>query len=380
MLTILMIDDEEDLVSTVQNHIEAELQDVRFEKEHNWKNALVRLESVRPDLVILDWFRGVAGTGDVAGKKVLEEIWKKWFCPVVVYSAGSVDLGEEALSDHPFVKTVEKGNKSLLKVSGHLRDFSSHVNTLKEVANDIDRVKHEVLRDLAAAVYTSLATEEKRLGVLKRATRRRIAAIMDDPQHLGDDSAQPWEQYIFPVLTNHPIMGDVIRLSNQPVTNPTAHRVILTPTCDMVSHGGKPCKAPLFLAAKCDDPKKLLSHGLGLQVGTKAKKSDVKSSLKKALNDAHTSGLVVLPECAGRIPLMIVDLRDLELIPATDVATGTEMNKKYQRVASIDSPFRENIAWGYLQIGCRPGVPPRDCQELAATLADLWDYGAEAKK
>ena len=31
-----------------------------------------------------------------------------------------------------------------------------------------------------------------------------------------------------------------------------------------------------------------------------------------------------------------------------------------RRIASLDSPFREFVGWAYLQISCRPGVPPRD--------------------
>ncbi len=378
MLTVLMIDDEADLVTTVQTYIESELADLHFEKENNWKNAISRVASIRPDLVILDWFSGAGGTGEAAGANVLSEIWKQWFCPVVVYSAGEVDLGNEIPPAHPFVKVVEKGDKSLQKVADHLRDFHPHANALKEVSLDLDRVRHEVLRELAAAVYTSVTIEQERIDVLKRAARRRIAAIIDDLQHMGDGKAQPWEQYIFPVLTNHPIMGDVIRLTDQPATSPTAHRVILTPTCDMVSFGDKPCKASHFLVAKCDDPKRFLSEGI--LVGAKPKKSEVKESLKSALNEAQKSGLVILPGCMGLIPLMVIDLRSLELIPATDVARATEKNKKYQRIASIDSPFREHIGWGYMQIGCRPGVPPRDSKTVATALADLLEYPADLKQ
>jgi hypothetical protein len=116
----------------------------------------------------------------------------------------------------------------------------------------------------------------------------------------------------------------------------------------------------------------------GLLLGSKVKKGDVTDSLRSALNEAHKGGLVVLPGCAGFIPLMVLDLKDLEMIPATDVAGGTEKDKKYLRVASIDSPFREYIGWGYIQVGCRPGVPPRDSKMLATELAALWDY-AEKK-
>ena len=33
---------------------------------------------------------------------------------------------------------------------------------------------------------------------------------------------------------------------------------------------------------------------------------------------------------------------------------------EYIRVVSIDSPFREQIAWAYLNTAGRPGVPDRD--------------------
>lgn len=378
MLTVLMIDDDANLVETVRAHIESLEGPIAFHSELDFKKAEQRIKEVRPDVMILDWFHGPAVVGDDAGKQVWTKMWKAWFCPVVVYSAGDVDLGEEFQGEHPFVKTVEKQSGSEKTVGSHLDSFRPHVNVLKEVAHDLDRVKHDVLRDLAAAVYTSLTTDEERLGVLKRAARRRIAAVMDDLQHMGDERAQAWEQYIFPVLTNHPIMGDIIRITDQPATDPKAFRVILSPTCDMVSYGGRPCKVSHFLAAKCDDPKRFLSEGI--LVGANAKKSDVKQNLAPALNEAQKSGLVVLPGCAGIIPLMVIDLRELELIPATDVAGGTERNKKYVRVASIDSPFREHIGWAYLQVGCRPGIPPRDSKTLAAALAELWDYATGPKK
>ena len=53
---------------------------------------------------------------------------------------------------------------------------------------------------------------------------------------------------------------------------------------------------------------------------------------------------------------MVADLRDLELISTQDIGS----HKPFRRVASLDSPFRELIAWAYLQTACRPGLPDRD--------------------
>ncbi len=378
MLTILMIDDDAGLVETARSQLAGPT--IRFESETDFKKAAQRIREVRPDIVILDWFQGSPTTGEAAGKDVWAEIWKAWFCPVVLYSAGDVDIEAEVPQDqqHPFVKTVAKGAKSLDTVSGHLEGFRAHAGALKEVAEDIDRVKHDIMRDLSAAVFTSVTTTDTdRAAVLKRAARRRLAAVMDDHHHISAENAYPWEQYVFPVLTGHPVTGDIIRLTDQPWTNTSAYRVILSPTCDMVTHGGRPCKVNQYLTAKCGDPQRFLKDGLNL--AGKQKKENIEKLVRSALNEAQKSGFFVLPECTGLIPLMAVDLRDLELIPTTDVAGGSEKTKKYCRVASIDSPFREYVGWGYMQVGCRPGVPPRDSEQLVSAIAGLWVNPPETK-
>ncbi len=57
---------------------------------------------------------------------------------------------------------------------------------------------------------------------------------------------------------------------------------------------------------------------------------------------------------------MTACLRDLELIGVDRVAASGEAGKDYRRICSVDSPFREQLAWAYLQIAGRPGVPDRD--------------------
>lgn len=69
------------------------------------------------------------------------------------------------------------------------------------------------------------------------------------------------------------------------------------------------------------------------------------------------------------IPTMAAYLRDLEFIPFGDIGI---QDKPFLRIASIDSPFRELIAWAYLNTACRPGLPDRDfnswCNEVIDTF------------
>jgi len=56
---------------------------------------------------------------------------------------------------------------------------------------------------------------------------------------------------------------------------------------------------------------------------------------------------------------MAIKLRDTEFVKFDEVFGAAE-NRKFNRVASIDSPFREQIAWANMQIASRPALPDRE--------------------
>lgn len=377
MLTVLMIDDQSAVIDTIRDHLAVEAPDITL-IGHNFDEAAAKLPEIRPDAIILDWFLGNPTTGEAEGRNRLETIWQSWFCPVVIYSAGEVDLVSQDHRGHPFVIVQGKGGGSEKKLVEHLTAFRPHVEALQQVADEVERAKRSVLRDLARLVFAALPVEDSRRDVFRRAARRRIAAIADDAQALGDESNLPWEQYIFPVLSSHPITGDILHAADADPKVPSNYRVILTPTCDLVPRKGGKCKVTHVLAGKCNDPTKFVREGLSMPVGTNRKK--IEETLNRAMNEAHQSGWVIYPECTGVVPLMALNLRDLELIPESDIGMPADTGKKYHRIASVDSPFREYIAWGFLQIGCRPGIPPRNSSALVQALAALCDNQAQATK
>ncbi len=65
-------------------------------------------------------------------------------------------------------------------------------------------------------------------------------------------------------------------------------------------------------------------------------------------------------------------MRDLDLIPLKEIGT-LNSDKKYLRVASIDSPFRELISWSYLQVAARPGLPDRNFESWIQEISDAWN-------
>jgi hypothetical protein len=287
----------------------------------------------------------------------------------VIYTAYSVEFQERPPDDHPFVKVVSKGSGTEHTVLAHVQEFAPHASDVGEALAEVERVTTAVLRDMAVVVFKGTQDKETRREILLRSARRRVAAMMDDSLTQTSKPLMSWEQYIFPVLSSHPLMGDILRDVTGDRAAPSSHCVVLTPTCDMVPQASG-CKVSHVLVGKCCAATDYVANGLSLAVGTG--KSKVKDRLTKALNDAHQSGYVLLPECPGTTPMMALNLRNLALVPVTSIAKEVAEGCSYIRVASLDSPFREYVAWAFLQVSCRPGVPPKDDSAVIESLLQSW--------
>ena len=169
-----------------------------------------------------------------------------------------------------------------------------------------------------------------------------------------DSKLEGWEGFIVPPLENCLLTGDILREAGASWDNHDAHRVVLSPSCDLVMRLGKTRVAKVLLAKCCGIEK--------YEQGTKAER------LSSFLNEAHRDGYVALHEYPSVVPHMAACLRDLELIPITDVAVNQGEAGKFVRTASIDSPFREQLAWAYLQVSGRPGVPVRNVDSWAEAI------------
>ena len=62
---------------------------------------------------------------------------------------------------------------------------------------------------------------------------------------------------------------------------------------------------------------------------------------------------------------MTADFLRLELIDLDRIGTG---DKEYLRIASVDNPFRELVAWAYVLNAARPGMPERDFESWAEEI------------
>lgn len=349
-MIILIIDDDRDALVPLRDEI-GEHRPTDTVLLVGFEAAESTIASRAPDLIVLDVFSGPPSDGADTGCEKLERIWNRHFRPIVIYSADPTVISEPEYRDHPFIRLIEKGSGSELRVRQAIGEFSPLVDALHDARQRIEREFSMALRDVSPHGSAS----GQLLRIVERAARRRVAALVDETD-LEAGPIEPWEQYVFPPVSDDLRQGDVIRIRG--VQEAEHHRIVLTPSCDLVAGGDRSPKVDKVLVARCVSMTRAMV-AIGIGGGRKRKESRV----RRLLNSGFEGHVVPLPALPGRIPMMAADLRSLELVPFDDVC------KRYDIVASIDSPFREAIAWAYMQTGARPGLPERAIEAWAAKAA-----------
>jgi hypothetical protein len=316
-----------------------------------------------PDLIILDLLAGLPQ--EVEGIKPFDFIWNKRFCPIIIYSA-QPELLTDPRCDHPLIRKLQKGSESIGSLKVILREFIPHVEVINDAESYIRQSFALALKDVVPLAFQVVGDAAQRKDIILRSARRRLAALMDELSISGDMLVN-WEQYLCPPLSKYPLLGDVIQEYGKSADDETSFRIVLTPSCDLAGHGAQGPKAKNVLVARCCSAKDgLMATSLG------SLKDDHENRIKLKrfiLSQGYFETIMLLPRLIGKIPSMAAKMKDLELVPIGELIGE---GKKYIRIASIDSPFRELVSWAYMQSACRPGLPERDrekwCEEIMGAL------------
>lgn len=350
-MKILFIEDDEASVYPARELLKADNHDCEI---IDFDNIADKISIFLPDIIVLDMMKGEAtldpkGEG---GKSSFDKIWDNRFCPLIVYSADPdlIDDIDPGKSSHPLVKKVTKGRDSEEVLQTKINEFKPCIDGMNGIIDNVNKVLHRTLRDVAPYIFARGGVREVDTLILHMG-KRRIAALMDDDT-MFRSKLDPLEQYICPPLADYPKMGDIIRGTKADPELPESFRIILTPSCDLVKGGGRVQKVEKVLCARCESSDVLFS---------KAQVKKDRERLARELSQGYIKEYLPIPEIPGMIPAMVANLKDMELIPYLSIGSGEASGLEFVRVASIDSPFREQIAWAYLNTGCRPGVPDRDC-------------------
>ena len=349
MLRILFIEDEDDAIKPILDMIEEAELDIEH-YEFGFDEAEGKVKLLRPDIVVLDLWEGDASENENRGSEYLDFIWNQQFCPVIIHSA-QPDIPEE--QKNSFVKEVTKGQNSPQSVFNAIHDFRPHVEALNGAEEHIRNSLSIAMRDVVPSTFDVFIDVGQRNDAIRRASRRRLAALMDEIPVDGQNLAS-WEQYICPPVSRDALLGDILRETDGDSRNPANFRVVLTPSCDLISSGGRQPKVNNVLVARCCSMAKGLSlTSLGNLSAAKLKDRLIGTVLSRGYYET----ILPFPALQGRIPTMVANFQDLEHILLGDIGLK---DKRFLRVASLDSPFRELVSWAYVQVAGRPGVPDRD--------------------
>ena len=138
------------------------------------------------------------------------------------------------------------------------------------------------------------------------------------------------------------------------------------------------------LVAKCEPIGELGDLQLRSEEGlSEGKKKSQRRRLRDFVREGINGPYVPIPRFLGHVPLMVANLKRLELIPwdrlQGDLARTEEDRGEdlYRRIASTDSPFREMVVWAYLRVTGRPGGPEVDVDDW---VADIVGYRANGEQ
>ncbi len=361
-MKILIIDDIEDSVKGIIDSCE----------EHNWEYRLSDFNDsykhilvFDPDIIILDWMADAERID--MGDTILNRIWSVCFRPVIIFSANAAVISiDEKLQKSNLVKIIPKGDEQ--PVIDFLSQTERFVSALSSYRKDMGQALISSLNSVEF-LKNETSIEDNAVGYV---LSKRTAAYFDK-EFIGNLSPA-WVQYLFPSVSNSLCVCDLIRRKSvdgdlNSIGNPEEYLMILTPSCDMSVENGREPKITHVLCAHCY-PKELFH---GKQLAEVPSNSNINSVVAK-LNLGYNGSLVAIPGLTDIIPYMTADLKKLELISISEIAVNNKYideNIKYVRIASISSPFKEQIVWAYLQTSCRPGVPDRNSKLWAKEMLTL---------
>jgi DNA-binding response OmpR family regulator len=188
MTTILVVDDEPNIVELAKLYLEQE--GYRVERVGNGSDALLKLNSVKPSLIVLDLM-----LPDIDGFEVCRQIRKKSDVPILMLTARKEDVdkivGLELGADDYLTKPFNP-RELVARVKAILRRYQSGLRPGQaiEVGNlRIDPARHETTIDgqplrLRTKEFDLLATLAQNLGVVL--TRDRLLEMVWETDYYGE--------------------------------------------------------------------------------------------------------------------------------------------------------------------------------------------------
>lgn len=364
-MKVLMIEDNERAIHGLMGAIEDRGWLYRVASFEQAEKGIVEFD---PDVIVMDWMYDEDDAE--LGRPILENVLAKEFRPVIVFSAHDLNtVLEDTIHKYPLINFTRKGEDD--------SELAIIIDEWEDSAIALSQLRHNMnvaLIESAKALKTfkNMDTFPEESVVSYMLSKRAIQYFEQIEVGIHPPA---WIQYSYPPITDSLLVADVIRFYSDDCDQtiegtPSEYAVILTPSCDMVNHGTANFKV---LIAMCCDKTKATEVRLKNNENTETGKGkDKVSEVVKELRYGYNKAYVSLPALPHVIPNMTINLKDLDFRLLSEIAPSfgsfnKEQHRAY-RVASVASPFREQLVWAHMINSCRPGMPEREMEEWAKEI------------
>lgn len=373
VLKILFVEDDDGLRENLKQSFDKETISgylISAEAIGNFEKGMELIKEVDYDIVILDLFKDKGIKDEEAGLKILNEIRKHVFIPVIFYTGHAYKISD-LVSE--IVGVVSKGD-GIEKLSSEIkRTITSRLALLKNNIND-----H--IRESLRKYFWETVDTDKRIFVPQKndfslgyLLLRRIANSLSKEkikELLGDDKitidkAHPMEFYIYPTNHNHELeLGEILK-------NADAYFVNLTPSCDLVERKKGKRKTEKVLLAKAtrlsdtEDFKKYIA--LKNKENKSKQENEQLSNLVGILRNWATNKqgdkdrFFFLPSTPF-LENLTVDFQDNTMLAYSVV-------KNFHRVAKLDDPFAQAMLSTFIRYYNRIGYPDLDTDYVISSIS-----------
>lgn len=364
-MRVLIIDDNEISVKGIINHVK----DKQWEyKLVDFENATSEINTYNPDVVILDLkddAENNAAENGAAGDPIFHEITDNRFRPIIIFSAIAETFSLNI--ENPLVIPIPKGDEEpVIELLEKWQPYVDSIKTMRDEMNSALKASTEIIGE-----FLKMPTKPEDV-VIKYMLNKRATQHFD--QAIAGENPPAWIQYEFPPMLPHLVVADILRVKSETFDSskpgkPEEYAVILTPSCDLA----RIRSSQSILIARAEDKSKFDSNCI-------LKKSEALDSkegiskverMMKSLTVGYNSAKVAIPELPNKIPHMTVDLKNINLVSPSEIAlneNAIDENTKFIRIASVSSPFREQLVWAHMINSCRPGMPERDYEQWAQMI------------
>lgn len=359
-MKLLLIEDNEKAVKGIYDYAidnEWECMICEFEEAKN------QIASFDPEVIVMDWMFDADEIDK--GSNIFMNIYTQRFIPIIIFSAvaETIELPEK-IADTPLIEVLSKGDE---------QQVIDCIIKWKPYIKAVNNLHHELNKSLLTSVQAigNFMRMETYPGddVIKYMLHKRTTYYFDT-EYMGSEPPA-WIQYEYPPVQKSLLVADILRCCSteskkDEIGFPEEYCVILTPSCDMA----RAKAGQTILVAECQ-----AADGFSKDAKLSKKQKNgqepydkKKDGLIRSLHTGYNAAKVALPKLPNKIPYMTIDLKKIKQLTIGEIALSEKEiipNSHYYRVASVNSPFREQIVWAHMINSCRPGMPERNMEEWA---------------